>query len=299
MGFEDVGVERQTHSEKGGSIRSVERAIDVLRALNRRPFSTLHDLHCDTGLPKPSLVRLLRTLEAKGLATRSSTYGAYRLLGSVKSLSSGFHHEPRIVEVAEIPMIEFTRREGWPLSLALFDLDAMVVRACTIRFTAMSLEHAALERRLSLLSHAMGRAYLAHSARHEQEILLSILRRNQQSGVEPPMDDEAVSAMIARVRECGYAFRDPLCNPRSSTIAVPVFENGSVLATLGFTWISAAMTPRQAAERYVPGLTGLAREISAQLEGPSPEPFAPQPAPIGSLRSGPRTAAPMFLEAAT
>ncbi len=299
MGFEDPGVARQTHSEKGDSIRSVERAIDVLQALNRRPLSTLHDLHCDTGLPKPSLVRLLRTLEAKGLATQSSTYGAYRLLSSVKSLASGFHHEPRIVEVAESPMIEFTQLEGWPLSLALFDLDAMVVRACTIRFTTMSLEHAALERRLSLLSHAMGRAYLAHSARHEQAILLSILRRNQQSGVEPPMEDQAVSAMIARVRECGYAFRDPLCNPRSSTIAVPVFENGSVLATLGFTWISAAMTPRQAAERYVPRLTELAREISSQLECTSSEPFAAQLAPSGGLAGGPGTDAPMLLEAST
>ena len=52
-------------------IRSVERAIDVLQALNRRPISTLGDLHCETGLPKPSIVRLLRTLEAKGLAARS------------------------------------------------------------------------------------------------------------------------------------------------------------------------------------------------------------------------------------
>src|SRR5690554_4003821 len=161
---------------KSDSIRSVERAIDVLQALNRRPLSTLHDLHCETGLPKPSIVRLLRTLEAKGLAAQSSSYGAYQLLGGVKSLASGFHHEPRVVEAAEALMIDFTRCEGWPLSLGLLDFDAMVVRACTIRFTALSLEHSAIDRRLNLLSHAMGRAYLAHSATHEQAILLSILR---------------------------------------------------------------------------------------------------------------------------
>jgi IclR family mhp operon transcriptional activator len=248
----------------GERIRSVERAIDVLQALNRRPLSTLRDLHRDTGLPKPSIVRLLRTLEAKGLAAQAPSYGAYQLLGRVKSLASGFHHEPQIVEIAEDMMIEFTRQEGWPLSLALFDLDALVVRACTIRFTALSLEHAAINRRLSLLSHAMGRAYLAFSADNEQAILLSILRR-QRADCHAAGEDHAVAALIAQVRTQGYALRDPLLNPRSSTIAVPVFENGRIVATLGFTWIAAAMTVAQAVERYLPHLNRIASDISCKL----------------------------------
>lgn len=256
---------QEDRNGRSACIRSVERAIDVLQALNRRPLSTLHDLHRDTGLPKPSIVRVLRTLEAKGLAAQSSSYGSYQLLGRVKSLASGFHHEPRVVEIAEELMIDFTRREGWPLSLALFDLDAMVVRACTIRFTALSLEHSALGLRLSLLSHAMGKAYLAHSARHEQAILLSIVRSQH-----PEQDEDAIAAMIALTRERGYALRDPLCNPRSSTIGVPVFEGSRVVATLGVTWIAAAMTVQRAVERYVPRLKGLAQTISVELERDRP-----------------------------
>jgi len=141
--------------ERGDSIRSVERAIEVLQSLNRRPLSNLRDLHQDTGIPKPSIVRVLRTLEAKGLAAPGPSFGTYQLLSRVKSLASGFHHEPQIVEIAQERMIEFTRQEGWPLSLGLLEMDALVVRACTIRFTALSLEHAAIGRRLSLLTHAM------------------------------------------------------------------------------------------------------------------------------------------------
>src|SRR5690606_39095060 len=121
---------------------------------------------------------------------------------------------------------------GWPLSLGLFDFDAMVVRACTIRFTTLSLEHSAIDRRLSLLSHAMGRAYLAHSASHQRDILLSILRERH-PGRPDALDRGAVAAMIALPRERGYALRDPRSNPRSSTMAVPVFERGRVVATLG------------------------------------------------------------------
>lgn len=262
------------HVGKNECIRSVERAIELLQALNRRPLSTLQELHHDTGLPKPSIVRLLRTLEAKGLAAQSSSYGAYQLLGGVKSLASGFHHEPRVVEAAEELMIDFTRREGWPLSLGLLDLDAMVVRACTIRFTALSLEHSAIDRRLSLLTHAMGRAYLAYSAPHEQAILLSILRDRHPERAHA-LDEDAVAAMIALTRERGYALRDPLSNPRSSTIAVPVFEGGRVVATLGFTWITAAMTVPRAVERYLPALQDLARTITATLEGQRPRTMRP------------------------
>jgi len=255
----------EMRKEKGGCIRSVERAIDVLQALNRRPLSTLHELHRDTALPKPSIVRVLRTLEAKGLAAKSSAYGTYQLLGQVKSLASGFHHEPQIVEVAEDLMIEFTRHEGWPLSLALFNINAMVVRACTIRFTTLSLEHAAINRRLSLLRHAMGRAYLAFSDRNEQAILLSILRSSQQLDSLPDTD-AGVARMIERVREQGYALRDPGVNPRSSTLAVPVFEDGRIVATLGFTWITAAMTVEQAARQYLPRLRQISCDITRALK---------------------------------
>jgi len=251
---------------KGDSIRSVERAIEILQALNRRPLSSLHDLHCDTGLPKPSIVRILRTLEGLGLAMQSASYGSYQLLGRVKSLASGFHHEPEIVEIAEDLMIEFTRREGWPLSLALFENDSMVVRACTIRFTSLSLEHAALNRHLSLTEHAMGRAYLAFSAPNEQVILRTIIMAGADRGDYPAHDDNTLSELISRVRADGYALRDPLANPRSSTFAIPVFAHGRLVATMGFTWIAAAMTSAQAVAAFLPAMRDIAERITRKLE---------------------------------
>lgn len=263
---------REAESRKSDSIRSVERAIDVLQALNRRPLSTLHDLHCETGLPKPSIVRVLRTLQAKGLAAQSSSYGSYQLLGRVKSLASGFHHEPEIVEAAGDIMIDFTRREGWPLSMALFDVNAVVVRACTIRFTSLSLEHSSLNRRLSLVTHALGRAYLAYSTPNEQAILRAILKDSTDPEDAAAHDDEATERMIREVRERGYAMRDPAVNPRSSTFAVPIVDGGRAVASLGFTWITAAMTREQAIGKYLQPLYSAAESITAALNGRRPAP---------------------------
>ncbi|MBN9009232.1 MAG: helix-turn-helix domain-containing protein, partial [Rhizobiales bacterium] len=47
-------------------IRSTSRGLAVLRAMNARMHSTLADLHRDTGLPKPTVFRILETLRDEG-----------------------------------------------------------------------------------------------------------------------------------------------------------------------------------------------------------------------------------------
>jgi IclR family mhp operon transcriptional activator len=264
---------RAPEDEKTGktdSIRSVERAIDVLQALNRRPVSTLHDLHCDTGLPKPSIVRLLHTLEAKGLAAHAASYGTYQLLGRVKSLSSGFHHEPLVIGVSEDILIDFTRREGWPLAVALFDLNAMVVRASTIPHTSLSLFHSSINMRLSMINSALGRAYLAYCLPNEQKIIIEIIKQANNPGDEGAHDPKTVARVIEQVRARGYALRDPLMQPRSSTLAVPVMEGKRVAACLGMTWITTAMPLTKAVETYFPKLIATSEAISRELASQAP-----------------------------
>jgi IclR family mhp operon transcriptional activator len=269
--------------KNNGSVRSVERAIELLQALNRRPLSTLHELHCETGLPKPSIVRLLRTLEGKGLATQSSSYGTYQLLGRVKSLSSGFHHEPLVIEVAEEIMIDFTKREGWPLALALFDLNAMVVRSSTIPYTSLSLLHSSLNIRLSMVGRAMGRAFLAHSSPSEQQILIEMLKHSEDPEDRPARDPVAMARIIDPIVERGYATRDPLIEPRSITVAVPVRDHGRVVATLGITWIAAAMTLQEGLDRYKQQLFTIADTISRELASRTPKARRSHYIPMGEI----------------
>ena len=265
------------------SIRAVERAIDLIQALNARPVSTLHELHRDTGLPKPSIVRLLRTLEGKGLVAQASSYGGYQLLDRIKSLSSGFHHEPLIVQFAEQILIEFTRREGWPLALALFDRDAMVVRSSTIPYTTLSLFHSHINKRLSMVHSAMGLAYLAHCSPSEQTIILEILKRSDDPIADPagygascktvrswdPAD--ALRSAIDQVRERGYATLDSMIDPRAATLAVPLMDSNRVVASLGMTWIAVAMPLARAVDVYLPKLTETAAAISRELANRQPD----------------------------
>src|SRR6478672_13243687 len=52
------------------TVRGLERGIQVLQALQAQPISALHDIHVATKLPKPTLLRILHTLEQSGLVMR-------------------------------------------------------------------------------------------------------------------------------------------------------------------------------------------------------------------------------------
>ena len=64
---------------EGITVRSLERGLDLLRCIERKNAMTAGDLHRETLLPKPTLTRLLRTLEQKGFIWRSQSDACYRL----------------------------------------------------------------------------------------------------------------------------------------------------------------------------------------------------------------------------
>ena len=240
-----------------------------LEALNRSPISTLGELHKQTGIPKSSLVRLLRALESEGLVAQSSSYSAYRLLGQVTSLSSGFSKQPPIIDIAEEAMIAFTKREGWPLSLGLFEKDAIVVRASTIPYTCLAPVQSSLEVRLSLVGHAHGQLHLAHLPTGEQKRLLEAARRSSEPENAASRDLRVMKQSLIQVRERGYALRNRIFHPQSSTLAVAIFEHGQVAASLGLTWLSAAMPLQDVLENYLPQMAAMSALVTRELEAGS------------------------------
>ena len=246
-------------------IRSVERAIDVLLALNRSPVSSLDLLHRQTGIPKPTLVRLLETLQTRGLVAHAPQYGAYTLSSGVKTLSSGYHGEPRIVEAAAAPANELTQRIKWPLAVAVPDYDAVVVRYSTIPNSPLALLHSTINMRLSLVGRAMGRAYLAFCSRQECRALLDVLSLSENAEDRLAHDRKSMDAVLREIRAQGYATRPPGIRPVSGTLAVPVFEGRRAVASIGLTWIASTLSNEQAVAKYLAPMQELSRTVSARL----------------------------------
>ncbi|MET4576830.1 DNA-binding transcriptional regulator [Ottowia thiooxydans] len=246
-------------------VRSVERALEVLLALNRSPVSTLEQLYQQTRIPKPTLVRLLETLQGKDLVTHAPQYGAYRLASGVKMLAAGYHGEPRIVEAAAQPADALTRKIKWPLAVAVLDYDAVVVRYSTIPNSPLALLHSTINMRLSLTGRALGRAYLAFCSVQERKALLDILKLSTNEEDAIAHDHATTMTMLRQTRKRGYSLREPGIRPVSRTLAVPVMEDKRVVASLGMTWIASAISDDEAVARYLKPLQDLSHLIGTRL----------------------------------
>lgn len=246
-------------------IRSVVRALQLLQALNRHPVSTLVYLHAETKIPKPTIVRMLQTFEACGVVKHAPQHGAYFLTSGVRNLSNGYHSEPLLVEAAAPVLDELTVRLKWPAAIAVLEDMSMVVRYSTIPLSPLALRHSTLNMRLSLVSRALGRAYLAFCSPEQQSALLNALAYSDSPEDSLAKDRIACQALLDDVKEAGYAQRDPQVSAASNTLAVPVFYKTGVACSVGLTYFSSTMSPAQAVKRFLPDLLAVARRIEERI----------------------------------
>jgi IclR family mhp operon transcriptional activator len=242
-------------------IESVRRSFAVLEALSRRRSSTLSTLIDETGLPRPTVVRLLHTLIGLGYATRLSRKQGYRLTDRVLGLSESIRYVDHLVDAAIPHMSRFTAEHGWPLYLATLSYGAITIRHSTAPESPRAFEGAELNAKRPMLISALGRAWLAFCTEEERRgILRDIggLTRRQEIALE---------AQLARVREEGVAFTRLSRPTRLNGIAVPVMQVGArdsrVIASLTMRFPRSAISEAEAAKRFGRRLQALARAIAS------------------------------------
>jgi IclR family mhp operon transcriptional activator len=239
----------------------------LLEELNRHRVASIETLHKATGLPKSTIVRLMKSLCAMGYVANDRRQGGYAVASRVKSLSYGFHGDPLVVEAARPWALAFTGQYQWPIAIAVLDKTSVVVRFSTIPDSPVSPFHGTINMRLGLLRRALGRAYLAFCPSAERSMLLDMLAR---SPAEPEdrlaVDRRRALALLAAIRRQGFAERDPMVEPRSSgTVAVPIIINRRVLATAGMTYFMSALDHSEIVRRYVPLMKALADNIAVSV----------------------------------
>jgi IclR family mhp operon transcriptional activator len=248
-------------------IRAAERTLAILQAMNRRPVSTIDYLHKETGLPKPTLVRFLSTLSHAGFVTSVRRHSGYQLTSLVRSLSSGYHSDPLIVEAGAGIAQRITREIKWPVSIALPSGNGVVVRLSTAQDSPMSPFHSTINMHLGFFSRALGRAYLAYCDPVQVDIYTRQTIAERAEGHLLATDPEALNSLLASIRWKGYALRDRHVEPRSSdTLAVPIFLDGVVRATFGTTFFRSAIRCEAALDRLASALKQASQEISSEIE---------------------------------
>lgn len=240
-------------------IEPVRRSFAVLEALSRRRSATLATLTVETGLPRPTVVRLLHTLIALGYAARVSREQGYRLTDRVLGLAESIRFVDHLADAAMPHMRRFTEEHGWPLYLATLGAGSITIRHSTAPESPMAFEGAAINAARPLLISALGRAILAFCSMEERQAALKTM------GGLSPRQLAAVELSLARVRQDGWAFTAPPRPTRLHGIAVPVRRGHRVLGGVSMRFPRSALTEEEAARRFGKRLQGLARSIAAEL----------------------------------
>jgi len=110
------------------SIRSLERGLYVLQALQEQPNSSLRDVYRFTGIPKPTLLRILHTLEQAGVVSRRLADGHYRISANQSHLTRKPDRYDRVAEAAAPVLDRLCRKISWPSDLMVPAGDHMEIR---------------------------------------------------------------------------------------------------------------------------------------------------------------------------
>jgi IclR family mhp operon transcriptional activator len=141
------------------------------------------------------------------------------------------------------------------------------VRFSTIPDSPVSPFHATINMRLSLISRALGRAYLAYCPSEERRLLVRMLSASGNAEDHPDNLARAVRQLVRSTRSRGFAERDPNVEPRNSgTIAVPIMAESLVLATLGLTYFRSAVRRSTLIDTLVPALKEACTHIEQSIQ---------------------------------
>lgn len=237
----------------------------VLAAVNRKDTAFVRDVCVDVRLSAATVIRILETLSACGYVEKLPQRKGYRVTAKVTNLSTGFQREPLVAAVARPYADELTRKFLWPISVCTLDVDAMVVQYSTIPMSPLAHVHSTLNKRLSLVARAHGRAYIAFCSPGERNLLMHLVAKSSDPEKAAVSDTRELRHLIKETRSRGYAVRARQFDPQTTSMAVPVLlGKGSVAATLGMTYFPRAVRARQLAH-YTEALREDAKAISLDL----------------------------------
>lgn len=250
---------------RGGSVRSLERGLAVLAAMNRRKLPSVVELARDTRLPRPTVYRLLETLSRAGFVTRTSPHDRYCLARGVRTLSDGFVEDDWIADIAAPLMKEFTGDLVWPVALMTFEEGRMLVRETTHEASTLSIDHGMVGRSLPMLRTAAGRCYLAFCPAKERRAIVEMLSRSKAPEDRWAREPQRLTKLLDAVEAKGYAIQDREINPKTTGIAVPIRLGTRLLASMSSIWISSAMTIEKAEAELYPPLAATAARIAQAI----------------------------------
>jgi IclR family mhp operon transcriptional activator len=245
------------------SVRALARGLKLLRVFNEIGSASIQELASASLLHRTTVYRLLDTLKELGYVQENESDQTFRLTRLVKTLSSGFGDSDWVREVAYPILVELSKQVVWPVNLLVPFADTMMVIETTHHLSPFSIHRGLIGTRWPYMTTAYGRAFLAFCTDAERVELLNLLRHSSIVDNGRVSDSRYVRSIIRKTQEQGYGSTVDEAVVGNSSIAVPIPLEGRTLGCLNVLFFTSAMTPTEAATKYLSLLRNAADEIGA------------------------------------
>lgn len=251
------------------SVRSLQRGLDILQCVNQWNGLKAGEIAKQTGIPRPTVYRLLETLEGMNFLLRDHSSDKWRPTLYTKSLSSGFRDEDWVCREAVPEMTRLAREILWPLDLVTFKDYRMEIRESTHNISPYSVDHGMVGLKLPVLDTAGGRAYLAFSP--EDEYRHTIEGLTAEFGLETPiyLADGPLDHILEESRKLGLGYRRKGYRSATMSLSAPIYRGERIMACMTMIWIGTALEFNKAVELHADKLIEAANRISSRLEAQS------------------------------
>jgi IclR family transcriptional regulator, mhp operon transcriptional activator len=253
------------------AVRSVNRALQILRLMNTRPVWALGEIAVGLKLPKTTVFRLLRTLEGEGIVrSPAGSHGLYRLCSSARDLASGVTSESVLADLAAPLIIAGTKRLRWPLSVAVLDDCYMRVVFCGMPYSRLAAKTTTVNRRYWMFTSALGRAYFNFCHPVERQVIIErAIEYLQEHGLDWPVTAAQLASEMKETRRAGYSVRWAGPQDATSAMGVPIRTADELIGALVCSTYPRSLNARRI-EELKPELLRVADDIAARWRDRNP-----------------------------
>jgi IclR family mhp operon transcriptional activator len=255
------------------SIRALERGLEVIENVREGGGVTLNDLYLRTGLPRATLLRVLKTLEQREWIQVGLEGSVYHVGSKMFEAEEASGRRRPLAELAVPVLNALGKKVVWPSDVAVCRGHSMLILESSRRNSPFVINRKAIGRRPRLLKSAMGRAYLAFCPKEERERLLEDLRRSTHPDDKPAGVPSWVDRVLRQTRAQGYGVREPGywagaddLGDEVSSIAVPVMIDAKVIGCINLLWVASASSAEDFARKHLSVLKEAAVRLARSVE---------------------------------
>ncbi|WP_448071946.1 IclR family transcriptional regulator domain-containing protein [Georgenia yuyongxinii] len=266
---EDAGLDDDEARDEGDGarapeiIRSLERALAIIRVFDAaHPRLTLSSAAALSGMPRAGARRALNTLVELGYAGQDGR--EFYLRPRILELGFELLADLTLADVIVPHLQALSERVGETASASVLD-GGQIVYIARVAMRSIMRVHIRTGTRFPAESTSMGRVLLASRSSEWLEGFISSVRVERRSAYTTT-DTGQLRAILARVRDEGYALVDQELEEGLRSLAVPVHDRqGRVVAAIN---VATAVVPGRADDmvaRVLPELRRAAAAIDADL----------------------------------